>query len=84
MRRFFLAEDDGRRLRVAPQSRAHASSSRLKNLLGITSGDLYINDVIQQLAIVEPAVMVALGVVSSQRVRIRPVSISLSYCMIRS
>ena len=35
--------------------------ARLKNALGITSGDVYVYDVIQQLAIVEPAVIDAVG-----------------------
>jgi len=36
--------------------------ARLKDALGITSGDLYVYDVVQQLAIVEPPVLDALGI----------------------
>ena len=36
--------------------------ARLKNTLGITSGDIYIYDMVQQLAIVEPAVLDVLGI----------------------
>ena len=35
--------------------------AKLKNALGITSGDIYVYDVIQQLAIVEPTVLDAVG-----------------------
>ena len=47
---------------------AHRSSSiaaiayaRLKEALGITSGDIYVYDMLQQLAIVEPEVLDAVG-----------------------
>jgi len=47
---------------------AHRSSgiaaiayARLKEALGITSGNIYVYDVIQQLAVVEPAVLDAIG-----------------------
>ena len=36
--------------------------ARLKKVLGITAGDIYVYDMIQQLAIVEPPVLDALGV----------------------
>ena len=36
--------------------------TRLKEAIGITSGDIYIYDMVQQLAIVEPAVLDALGI----------------------
>ncbi len=55
--------------RIAVDFGAHRSSGiaaiaykKLKEALGITTGDIYVYDMIQQLAIVEPEVLDALGV----------------------
>ena len=54
--------------RVAIDFGAHRSSgiaaiayAKLKQALGITSGDIYVHDMVQQLAIVEPEVLDAVG-----------------------